>query len=293
MGIKLIEGFNTYNEILNNTLSCKKFSVFNVLRSQFKEESFEYELPAPRYIAPNLQPVPTESWLENFVKRKKENRLNIIESNRILEETATQEYEAALIKYQEAKETAYANWRNEFEQNIVEEENAYMAGDLDALNDYLDALMTISGFTQDLVETYEFGYQPSLKRLVLEMHIQNRDDIFYAEGYRYIKQRDEFSPIKMKVSEANNRLRNLMIELAISAIVVILNNDDSSSINDIVVNIYHNNICCISAYIEKVTLEKYDLTNRNQKTAFIARQMKIFKTLNTGVKAFEYIYGNE
>ena len=64
-----------------------------------------------------------------------------------------------------------------------------------------------------------------------------------------------------------------------------------NNINDIVVNLFHEGICCVSAYVDANTYAKYNFENRSSKSMFIQRQMKIFKSLTNGVSAFDYIYG--
>lgn len=303
MGKELHQTFHAYNEILSNLLLEEQVPVFDIIRNQYKEEPFTYSEPTPQYRKPALLPVPQKSWLEKLFKAKEQSRLDIIATNESTEQAAKAEYEEMLKKFEEEKELAEKEWAEEqsakklaFYKQIDSEEKAYLSLDVDALKEYLDALMELSGFledVEDVLENYEFGYQPLTKRLVVDMHIKKRDEIFYAEEFRYVKKTDKVVPVKMAASLANDRLKRLMIELVISEIVIIFNNDRADAINDVVVNLYHDCICCVSAYVEKDTYRKYDLENKSNKSIFMSRQMRICKSLTTGVHAFEYIYGTD
>ena len=300
MGSELIESFDSLNQILQNIISAGRIHVFDEIRNHYVEEPFVYTEPMPRYIAPVLQPVPQKSWLEKVFKSKEQARENIIAANEAMENEAKAEYIKLAKEYAEEKALAEKKWVEEqaqkkfiFNQQVDSEEKAYLSGDEDALKGYLDALIELSGFMQDVTEVYECGYQPITKRLVLDIHMKKRDEIFYAERYRYVIKTDEIVPVKMKVSSANERLKLLMVELAISAVVIALENDEANAINDIVVNLFHEGICCVSAYVDANTYAKYNFENRSSKSMFIQRQMKIFKSLTNGVPAFDYIYGTD
>ena len=114
--------------------------------------------------------------------------------------------------------------------------------------------------------------------------------IFIAEGYKYIKQRDEFHPIKMKVAIFNERIRNLMIENVIATFLILFKSDLAEHYDSIVVNSYQNKICGVSSEVDKVTFFEYDFTTTSSISGFIELHMRVFKQIARGVKPYDSIY---
>ena len=299
MGEKLLEEFTEqYSNILKRILNHKDISVFNSLIDAYHDDSiFVFDKPKPSFHSPDLEEVPKESWLEGIIKSKKEKRLQIIAHNKELSDEATIAYQKSLTTYKEEMDNALIQWENERKRkkeeymgSISSAVESYLTGDVNVLKDYVEGLIEFSDLPLDVIESKLIGYQPNTKQLVLNISFKDRDSIFYAGGYRYLIQKDEFVTTKMKVSDANIRLRDLMTEVTMALIVLLYENDTANFFDSVVVNVIHDNICCISTLVDKQLYSMLDFSKKKVQYEFKDTHMRIFKTLKTGVKPFEFIY---
>lgn len=313
---ELLHRHEKYNTLVASQLVAKDTFDFDSLKKNYVETKFRFSEKEPMPQSPiieiaKLTPVPKESWLETIFPSKKEFRLSVLSENeKQLEDIKViNQHNAELAEANNLKRFAgYEHRKNmaekEHEQhelakkesiNIHNEEidlwyTDYMAGDSEAINAYVDMLFTKYNYALDTIADYKIGYNIHLKKLIVDLYLAERDEIFEGNGYKYIKQRDEFEPIKFKVSELTERMRNLMVEICMATFLLLFRNDTCGHLESVVINVFNNRICCVSGSVEKEVFLKHNFALKSGKDAFLELQMRVFKQITRGVKPFELLF---
>lgn len=313
---ELLQSYEIYNTIIQTQLSESSVFDFDLLKKTFVESQFRFDIPYPTKTEPQLKtssliPVPKESILEKIMPSKTAKRLAAIKKNEeIISETekenheiihgSEEEHRQSLLDYATKKEEAFAKWRlldvlhktmaNAENKEIDTWKDAYLLGEAEALNIYIDTVLSFNNYALDTIIEHQAGYNPHTRKMLVDLHLENKENIFQAEGYKYMKQRDEFDTIKIKVGTLNERMKNLMIGVCIATFHVMFRNDVGEHFDSIVVNVYHDHVCCVSGEVEKETFQKHDFSTRSGLAAFIQLQMRVFRQMATGVKPFETLF---
>lgn len=316
MTSNLLRSYEKYNTLVATQISTTDIFSFELLKKKYNESQFNFFEKKPTPKSPiieiaNTAPVPNESWLENIFSSKKEKRLSIISQNKkLLEdikainqhnaELAEIEYQNHVSDYEIRKNEAKIEWekREKQKKETVEIHNAeidlwhtaYISGDDEAITAYIDTLFSTYNYALDTIIEHQIGYNKHCKKLVVDLHLADKDEIFEAEGYKYMKQRDEFDPIKMKATALTERMRNLMVEICIATFHLLFRNDVAGHLDTITVNVFYDLVCCTSAEVERDTFTKHNFTTRSGISAFLELQMRVFKQINRGVRPFETLF---
>ena len=310
---ELLNSFEKYNEMVSVQINSTDVFSVESLKKRYVYDEFIYSEKEPNKINPIIEfetplKVPRENWLEKIFVNRKNKRLSVIEYNKNhIDEInkinknnvllAEKENNKNMSDYRVKKEMARNEWEKDQTQKreIIDNHNeeidawynAYLSGTEDAIISYFDIVFSKSNYAHDIVIEQKIGYNSHSKKLVIDLYIVDKEVIFEAEGYKYIKQRDEFAPIKMKISAITERMRNLMIELCIATIHLLFRNDKANNLDIITVNVFHNHICCISSEVGREVFFKHNFRTKSGKAAFLELQMRIFKQFNRGVEAFD------
>lgn len=295
----LLASYDKYCCLIKNAYENKQIFNFDQFKKKFNPSIFEFSEPLPNMNPPRLDKVPK---IAIFSSQKKK-RLEVIQTNLRKKQEAENEYQDAIIKYNERKKAAQITWENKEAErktlidqenlDIEEWEKAYCNGDPKAVEKFVDTLFKINDYSEKTIDDPRFVYIKYSKKLIINFHLKNsKEEIFYAEGYRYIKQRDDYTPIKMKVGSINERLKNLLIELNIATFIVLFKNDIGNILSEIIVNTYYDCICCVSSQVKKDEFINLDLLSKSDKAIFLENHMRICKQLGRYVKPFENMYIN-
>lgn len=302
MTAELLQSYKKYTQIIANQLETTEIFTFDNLKQLYEEVEFVFLEEEPTkdiaYLkTDNLVQVPKENWLEKIFASRKEKRLSIIEENNI---KIQEFYKEIMVEYEKRKQSEKSEWettenlkRIEIDKNNTEVDSlgqAYLSGDEEAILAYIDILFSVYNFALDTIVEHQSGYNKYVKKLIIDLHIANKEEIFEAEGYKYIKQRDEFDTIKMKVTVLNERMKSLMIEVCIATFHLLYRNDIANHFNIITVNVFYDHVCCVSGEVDRETFVKHNFTTRSGMAAFLELQMRVFKQISSGVKPFDILF---
>lgn len=255
--------------------------------------------------------VPKERWIEciltglrderlKFIKIKEDNVKEVDEKNRSAEKLNDQKFEIEMQKYLDKENKAKLVWVlkeeekqkniNYHNENLTKINNAINEGEISAIAMFVKLLITRTKFSTYGIKDIKVGFNTNTKKMILNVYIHNKDDIFKYCEYRYIKKDQKFIPKEMKVSDKNKYLKIYQENLCKAIIYYIYNSSIGDLINNLVVNIYHGTVCCVSSQIEKNQFIEYDLSVTSEVITFDTRHMRVYKTLNTGVKCYDNLF---
>lgn len=299
---RLIKEMNKYSDIATEAMNNVKLVEFEGYRTLFMPNEFSFSEPVPINLPPKLQEVPKESWLDNIFSARIVKRRNIIESNEEMVRRAKEDYEQKLEDYNLLKKQKYDDWSAEEERRKGEvlqknqevdkwQEDFYSCGE-DAVLKFIEAAFDKNWLFSDTITEIESGYNEHTKKAIIEIHVKNKNDIFPYEGYKYFKTRDSIEPVKMKVTPSNQRIKDLMLNIAIAMLHITFRNANAEKdiVNEIVVNVFHEGVCCISGDVVAEQFIKLDLNITSHYDALLDNYFRVANQLARGVKSFERIY---
>jgi len=295
---QLLNDYKKYENIISKV--CKEKYAFNFkqFEKSYVKKAFIFNDPPEREI-PVLEPVPKETKLETIFIWKKQKRLAIIDENHKIIEEINAKYKVALEKYEIEKIEAKKKWKLEEIENqeeicvqnmkISEWEENYYNGEHNALNRYFHVIYEIENFFYNTMMGIEFSYNIYNKRLVINLYIKGRDEIFELEGYKIVYDFIE-KPVRMKVTEAKKRYHDLLLQIIVASNILIFNTDIGELFDERVINVFNKECCLISSDIIKNNFCKYNFENESDVNSFIELQVRDYKQESRGVKPFEKIY---
>ena len=295
----LLAFYDRYNRLVEKIFTSETVSVFCLLKKEYIPSTFVFDELYPTKCDPNLEPIPKAS----LFRSKKEIRLAVIQSNERKEKEAEEEFQNVVLEYNKRKEAAKEIWaeKEAVKKELIEKKNleiyelecAYNNGGLEAITKYTELLFENIDYSEGTIEKPQFVYIPYKNKLIVNVLLKKtKEELFDEGGYRYLKQRDDYEPTKMKVGVRNERLKKLLVQLNIATFVMLLKNDIGNFFSEIVVNAYHDCICCVSGYIQKEEFNKYNLTDERDIQNFTEQYLRVYKQLTNGVKPFETMYAN-
>jgi len=297
----LINNLDKYNEIIERVSYAPLFR-FDNYRKVYKEKEFTFRESSPIEVEPELQEVPDDSWLDKVFYSRVVKRNNIIEANEKEVERVKTEYEQRVKAYGDRKEKSYNSWvleeqrrKKEIEtknQEINSWEELFYEHDEEAVTNFIEVAFANDRHFIDTVKEIENSYNRQTKVAIIEIRMKSKDEIFPYEGYKYFKTRDSIEPVKMKVKESTRRLKDLMLNIAISSFYIVFRNVNTkvNIVEEVVVNVIHDGVCCVSGRVSMEELNKLNLNVSSNYDALLDNHMRIMKQLARGVKPFERIY---
>lgn len=295
---ELLESYKIYDSFIQN--SPNAFS-FQNLKKEYSTPTHisTYKKPLKRELNYDIK-IPAESKLEKLFPSMKAKRINLETEKRKKERELENEYEKELEEYNSNIKKEKLEWLKsdkelkksieEYNAEIDDFEQKCFVLDESAVKNFIEYLLEKDDFHKKTIIGKAINYNKKLKKLIMNIQIDSKDNIFKYGSYKYCKQTDTIEPVIMKVSDSTQMLRNLLTNLCIGIFSQIFNNDIINSTDEIVVNIYHNRICSLSGKIQKNTFKNFDLSNPNDSLYFETQYLRVFKQLLTGVKPFEEIY---
>lgn len=301
---ELLASLDTYNDLPNQVRQSIQYVDFNTFYDSFTPSNFVFEKAEPVYYAPLEKHVPKESWLDNVFTSRVVKRQQIISDNRNAVNQRQEEYQQRMVQYYEEKTRAYDSWlsgEKEREGQVIannEDIDNWIKG-IDNYNEehvlrFVEAVFDVNWFFSDMVKEVETGYVKDVGKLILEIHMSKKEDIFPYEGYKYFKTRDSIEPVKMKVTQSNQRIRDIMLNIAISILYICFQatNTRNEVVKEIVINVLHEGVCCVSGHITRAKFEALDLNITSHYNALFDNYIKVGKQLTRGVKPYERIYSH-
>lgn len=298
----LINRLDEFNDIALKAMKHVILLNFQKYRKKYVETTFVFKGTEPRNLPPELEEIPKESWLDNIFSSRVMKRIKTIERNEEATKCANEAYEQSLERYNVMKKDEYESWQaNEQKreeeilrcnQDIDEWERDFSDGKESAVLRYIEEVFDQNWLFGDTIKEIESGYIEHSQKAIIEIHLKNKTEVFPHEGYKYFKTRDSIEPVKMKVAPSNQRLRELAINIAMATLHIIYGttNVDKTIVNEIVVNVFHEGICCVSGEVVVEQFNKLDFNITSHYDALLDNYFKVAKQFTRGIKPYERIY---
>lgn len=272
-----------YNEILN----------FEEYKKEYEPKPFSFR-PEPSFVnnADRII-IPTESWLEKIFKSKKEKRINCEIQKAKQIDRDKDNYQEALLRYNEDLIKAKKNYNIEEEKRKREieshnnsidlwEKNYYL-GDTEAVNNYLNEIISDIGSYPDvlLVKNYELEYIPKEKKIVLEITLNDFNELFIYSGYKYVKSRDSIEPLLMNKKDIKKYIDLLFSSVAAAYLKLLFNNDTANLVDCIKLDIKDSFQNLSINSITKKEFKKYNTGNQIELQAFTDKFIEVCEAIKT------------
>lgn len=273
---------------------------FELLKEKYIPNEFEFE-DEPEYIdRASTIIVPKEKKIEKIFKSVKNKRVDLEEKKKKQIESDKEDFEKRKKIYNSEKANALKKFNEEEEKrknkievqnkNVDKFEEQYLNNEKEAQEQFLLTLLTnyLNEHKTKMFANANIGYTSGDKTLILELEMADVHEYFEFSNCKYVKTKNELSYSYYKDSEIKKEFTVLLPKIAIGFCNLFLGNDLNNSIDNMIVNILYNEIYLLSYKISKEEFEKLDLRNLGDLNK-INNDMRIFKSLQTGIKVFDYI----
>ncbi|MFI3326956.1 MAG: hypothetical protein R3Y35_12420 [Clostridia bacterium] len=316
MTIDIQDKYKQYFEISQNEYSNRDIFDLRDLKRVYQKTDFIYDKQKPLMNNPVIEQavllkVPKKTFFEKIFHSLENKRISIIkeneqriqcvaDKNKQHEIDELERYNKLKLQYETKMEEARIIWEQseqKIEFEILEENKSidnWIAAcdndDDDAIMNFIETLFDVKNYGDDFLIDNKVLYNKESHKVIIDLHIKNRDEIFYTDFYTYMPRNKEIRAVKMKVSTANEMLKKLLIELIIHTFILFFNNSFSKKFNTVTVNVYSGNICCASSSINMCSYNTYNLSIIEEKDKFISTHINLFNKLANGVVAIETLF---
>lgn len=206
-------------------------------------------------------------------------------------------YQFDLCAYERKKYIEYDKFikNEELKKTKIETDNDFYNklkincsnGDENYLSTYFKFILNEATFCKNIgLINFSCNYNSNIKRLYIDLIVANKEDLFYLDGYKYIKSKDEIRKINIKSGHQNELYKQFLVSISIAVANILAKNDKFNSLNDIVVNCSNSGLCKSSFYMLKEDLTKKhvdfdDLSDEN---------VRCYKSFNRAVVPFDNYY---
>jgi len=281
-------------------IKMKPYFNFELLKEKYIPSEFEYK-DEPEYIdRASAIIVPKEKKIEKIFKSVKNKRIDLEEKKKEQIESDKKDFEKRKDLYNTEKENALKKFKEEEEKrakeieiknkNVDKFEELYLNNEKEAQEQFLLTLLTnyLSHHKTTMFANANIGYTSSNKTIILELEMADVHEYFEFSNCKYVKTKNELSYSYYKDSEIKKEFTVLLPKIAIGFCNLFLGNDLNNSIDNMIVNILYNEIYLVSFKISKEEYKQLDLRNLGDLNK-INNDMRIFKSLQTGIKVFDFI----
>lgn len=297
---ELMKSYDRYNLIIKNIQTCKIFD-FEALKEKYypKEYKSRYSKPL-KSTSENKIEVPKKHWIENILPSVKAKRITIENEKDRLKEENEEKYKKDSKRYEEniIKEKIEWETKEKIKREKIEKQNKEIdiwKNDCinlkeEAIKKFINNILKKNNLLNEVTLGNVISFNKEIKKVIIDIQMELKDNIFKYEGYKYIKQRDIIEPVSMKIGLQNQKMKDLIINLCIAIFILMFKNDSVNAFDEIIVNIYHNRICCVSGKLNKITYNdlKFD---KEEDIIYIQNHfLRIYKQISTGVKPIEETY---
>lgn len=250
--IELAEQIDSLKGILEYRLSSKEKLGFDLLRTRMP---FVCKSVPPSLATPRQRPhkdtsqIKLPGLIEKFFggKARYEQELADAETSykRALAEyeRSEKEREKKLAEFKATQEKA----RNEHEINVAEQnreveelENAYKAGDEDAIVSFISLLLDRSEYPEDFPQDFRVAYSCNSRQLVIDYDLPPVDIVPTEAEFRYVKTKDTIEAKPRKAADIKELYQDVIASTCLRTMYEIFEADDSINIDVIVFNGFVN-----------------------------------------------------
>lgn len=119
---------------------------------------------------------------------------------------------------------------------VDELERLYQNGDPDAVTEYFEAVLSALEYPFERARNDRVAFSQASKQLVIELELPNVAAVPEAREYRYIKARDETTPIPMTASNRRALYTSLIAQVCLRALNEVFSADIGKVVDSVVLN---------------------------------------------------------
>lgn len=299
LNIKLKEEYDSYLLLYKNYKILNYAFNFNKLIQNYNANEFKFKEAPTCNDVYLLEYEPIRRKKFNIFKSQKNKNSELMELNSITDNIYNRlnnqkkllnemKYKIDLCKYKNEKLDKYNEYiiGEKIKQQKLKKDNKYYndwknkyySGDEKNLEKLFELILNdVTNGKNIGLKNFSCKYSRIIKRVYIYLNVQNKEQIFYYERYKYIKTKDEIRKVNLNQRDQNNLFKTFLVSISVALSSVIANNDEFNSINDIIVNCYENNVCRSSFYIKKdklINKFNFDIANIPEENVRIYSSVK-------------------
>jgi restriction system protein len=199
-----------------------------------------------------------------------------------------EKFERRVREQQEKFEKEHAKWNSDAktylqqrdEQNILidKKREKYLAGEVNAIVEYCDVVLSNSEYPDYFPQSYEIDYRPDNKLFIIDYQLPSPDKIPTLREVVYVQSRNEFTERHIPQSQMNNMYDSLLYQIVLRTINELYQADKINALQSVVFNGFVNSIdpatghivepCVLTVQVSKDEFKKINLANVDPKVCF-------------------------
>ena len=234
-------------EILQHALSTENNIQFDSLRNHTKFREFDsptqpIEPKRATFIPkePNFLIKLLPGWQDRYQKALQKGEARYQASYKNHQELVV-EHNARISKLKEEYESEKVSFDLK-NQEIDQFENAYKAGEPEAVIAYCSLVLEQSEYPNDFPQEFRIAYMPEPKELVVDYELPTKEIVPNVAEYKYVKTKDRIDEKARKISEIKDVYQNVVAAVCLRTIHELFDSDQGDYIQVVTFNGFVNSI---------------------------------------------------
>jgi restriction system protein len=123
-----------------------------------------------------------------------------------------------------------------FNRQLDEQREAYRAGDPEAVEAHLGAVLDASSYPMGFPHEHRIAFRPATGDVLVEIQLPPETIVPAARGYRYVKSRDETTAVPRPEKERKEIYSSVLAQVALRTVHEILASDPDRVVNGVILN---------------------------------------------------------
>ncbi|WP_435595598.1 restriction endonuclease [Streptomyces albogriseolus] len=123
-----------------------------------------------------------------------------------------------------------------FNRQLDEQREAYRAGDPEAVEAHLGAVLDASPYPMGFPHEHRIAFRPATGDVLVEIQLPPETIVPTARGYRYVKSRDETTAVPRPEKERKEIYSSVLAQVALRTVHEILASDPDRVVNGVILN---------------------------------------------------------
>lgn len=190
---------------------------------------------------------------------------------------AAREYADKVVQWQNER-ADFLRKQEEQHQMIDSRKQAYLAGDVNAIGDYCDLVLSQSRYPEWFTAQYEMDYVKTTRTLVIDFSLPAVEDLPTLKEVKYVAIRDEFTEVHLTPAKRDMLYDKVIYMIVLRTLHELYEADIANAIDSIVLNGWvrsidrstgHEvNVCITSVQTTKKEFIEINLANVEPKACF-------------------------
>ncbi|WP_372410798.1 restriction endonuclease [Streptomyces luteireticuli] len=112
----------------------------------------------------------------------------------------------------------------------------YRAGEAEAVEWFLGQALNTSAYPKGFPRKHRIAFRPATGDLLVEMQLPSEDAVPSVRGYKYVKSRDEITPIPRPEKERKELYASLLAQMTLRTVHEIFSSDRDKVVNGVTLN---------------------------------------------------------